>query len=318
MSRKTSVTKCTIGSFTVCVRALRRGMLIFWALFIPNSCLISNPVNSSYVETESKLPQYWETIIPNPRGVVIVAHGLNVKPSKMGAALAEGTLVKLLLDSGYHVYRVTLKGHGGPLEEMQNVSRSDWIDDAYSQYCQAKNIAERAGLPLYLLGFSLGALTYEVLMNEETAIPVQFEKVILFSPAVAIKPAAKTVLWLQPFTNDRSIIRSASPKEYRAQTGASLAAYKIVFNMEKSLRSASFRNCNVNTIIFIDKHDEMVSIGILRKTINQYKLTNWKIYEITNTGAVIRPQYHHLLIDNRCVSASTWQYISSAIVNFLD
>jgi esterase/lipase len=299
---------------------MKHRFLIFLTLFISNSCLAFNPVNRLYAENENKteLPQYWETTISNPRGIVMVAHGLNVKPSKMGAPSVEGTLVKLLLDSGYHVYRVTLKGHGGPLEDMQEVTRSDWIYDAYSQYCQAKILAENERLPLYLLGFSLGALVYEVLMNEEMDIPVQFEKAILFSPAVAIKSTAKTVLWLQPFAKDQSIIKSASPEEYRAQTGASMTAYKTVFDMEESLRSSCFRNCNISTIIFIDKNDEMVSARILRERIHQYELTNWRIYEVTNAGAAIRPRYHHLLIDSRCVSASTWQYISGTIANFLD
>jgi esterase/lipase len=299
---------------------MKHRFLIFLALFTANSCLIFNPIDKLYAENENKneLPHYWETALLNPRGIVLVVHGLNVKPSKMGAPKAEGTLVKLLLDSGYHVYRATLKGHGGPLEDMQTVTQSDWIYDAYFQYCQAKTIAENERLPLHLLGFSLGALVYEFLMTEGTEIPVRFEKAILFSPAVAIRSAAKTVLWLQPFTNDRSIIKSVSPEEYRAQAGASIAAYKIVFNMEESLRSASFRNCNSNTIIFIDKNDEMVSARILRERIRQYGLTNWKIYEVTNTGAAIRPRYHHLLIDNRCVSESTWQYISGTIANFLE
>jgi alpha-beta hydrolase superfamily lysophospholipase len=198
---------------------------LFLSFLIFGSCS-NNSVNRLYAENE--LPQYWGTTIPNPKGLVVVAHGLNVKPSKMGTPSAEGTLVKLLLDSGYNVYRVTLKGHYGPIEEMQSVTRADWIENAYVQYCQAKIIADNDSLPLYLLGFSLGALVYEVFMNEETVIPVRFEKIILFSPAVAIRPSAKTVLWLKPFTNDGSIIRSASPEEYRAQTGTSIAAYRIV------------------------------------------------------------------------------------------
>ncbi|MDR2602639.1 MAG: lysophospholipase [Spirochaetaceae bacterium] len=277
--------------------------------------LILNPHNSLYAENQDEAPRYWETAVPNPRGVVVVAHGLNVKPSKMGTPLAEGTLVKLLIDSGFHVYRVALKGHYGSIADMQDITQSDWMRDAYSQYLQAKTFAESAGTPLYLLGFSLGALVYELLMNEETPVPVRFEKAILFSPAAAIKPVAKAVLWLQPFTGVKSIIRSASPKEYRAQTGASIAAYKAVFAMEKSLRSASFRNCNINTIIFIDKNDEIVSARMLRKMINQYGLTNWKIHEITNLGAVIKPKRHHLLIDCECVSAATWLYISKTILD---
>ncbi|MDR0442772.1 MAG: lysophospholipase [Treponema sp.] len=294
---------------------MKQKHLFLFALLAFNSCLINNPVNSLYNENE--LPQYRETSMSNPRGIVIVVHGLNVKPSKMGTPSTEGTLVKLLLESGYHVCRVTLKGHGGSIEDMQNVTRSDWIDDAYSQYCLAKTIAERERLPLYFLGFSLGALVYEVLLNEETEMPVQFEKVILFSPAVAIRPSAKTILMLKPFTTDKSIIRSVSPKEYRAQRGASMAAYKIIFNMEESLNAASFKNCNIDTIIFIDVNDEMISAGLLRERIEQYELTNWKIHEVSNTGAVIRPLYHHLLIDNRCVSASTWEYITGTILNFI-
>jgi len=274
-------------------------------------------VNFLYADNADESPHYWETSVSEPRGIVVVVHGLNVKPSKMGTPAAEGTLVKLLLDSGYNVYRVTLKGHSGPIANMQSVTRSDWIQDAYSQYCHAKPIADKERLPLYLLGFSLGALVYEVLMNEETEIPVRFEKAILFSPAIAVKPSARAVLWLRPFTTGRTIIRSASPEEYRAQSGASIAAYKILFSMEESLCSSSFRNSNINTIIFIDRNDEMISVKLLRERINQYQLTNWRIIEVTNSGSVIRPQYHHLLIDARCVSASTWQFISETIVGFL-
>jgi hypothetical protein len=172
------------------------------------------------------------------------------------------------------------------------------------------------------LGFSLGALVFETLMSDETyagtAAPVQFKKTVLFSPAVAIKSKAKAILMLQPFTNDTSIINSVSPEEYRAQRGASMAAYKIIFNMEKELCAASFLKNNVDTIIFIDKNDEMLSIKTLKNRIMQYKLTNWKVMEVSNDGAAIKPPYHHLLIDARCVSDATWRYITGAISDFLE
>ncbi|GMO42837.1 MAG: hypothetical protein Ta2F_18620 [Termitinemataceae bacterium] len=269
-------------------------------------------------QVSDELPYYWKTNNNNPKGLVVVVHGLNVKPSKMGAPETEGTLIKFLLDAGYNVYRVTLTGHSGPIENMQNVTEADWLSDAYIQYCEARIAAERDNVPLYLLGFSLGALVFEYLMNENTATPVQFKKVILFSPAVAIKTRAKAVLMLQPFTSDSSIINSVSPEEYRAQRGASIGAYKIVFNMEEKLCNRSFLKNNVDTIIFIDKNDEMISIGTLRSRISQYKLTGWNVLEISNNSARINPQYHHLLIDNKCVSPSTWQYITHSIIDFLE
>jgi esterase/lipase len=312
--------------------------LNIWCILIFESCLVLGPArgdehgsfeivrlreyNEFYPSASNnindELPHYWETSDKNPKGVIVVAHGLNVKPSKMGTPEIEGTLVKFLLDSGYNVYRVTLTGHSGSIENMQNTTESDWLSDAYIQYCEAKIFSERAKVPLYLLGFSLGALVFEHLMNELTATPVQFEKIILFSPAIAIKTMAKAVLMLQPFTKDSSIINSISPEEYRAQRGTSIGAYKIVFNMEEALCDASFFKNNIDTIIFIDKNDELVSIRKLRNRINQYKLTNWNILEISNNGAAIKPQYHHLLIDNRCVSASTWQYITNSIIDFLE
>jgi hypothetical protein len=88
--------------------------------------------------------------------------------------------------------------------------------------------------------------------------------------------------------------------------------------MEESLSASSFRNCNIDTIVFIDRKDEMVSVEILRERIDQYGLTNWKIHEVTNSGAVIKPKYHHLLIDSKCVSASTWRHISEIILDFLN
>jgi alpha-beta hydrolase superfamily lysophospholipase len=166
--------------------------------------------------TNDELLHYWETNDKNPKGVIVVIHDLNVKPSRMGASETGETLIKFLLDSGYNIYRVTLAGHAGPIENMQNVIESDWLSDAYIQYCEAKIAAEHNNLPLYLLGFSLGALVFEHLMNEDTATPVQFKKIILFSPAIAIKTTAKAILMPQPFANDSSIINSVSPEEYRA------------------------------------------------------------------------------------------------------
>jgi hypothetical protein len=97
-----------------------------------------------------------------------------------------------------------------------------------------------------------------------------------------------------------------------------MGAYNAVFTMEEKLCAASFLKNNIDTLIFMDKNDEMLSLGALKKRIKQYKLTKWKVLEISNEGAAIKPPYHHLLIDNRCVSAATWRYITDAISAFLE
>jgi pimeloyl-ACP methyl ester carboxylesterase len=129
----------------------------------------------------------------------------------MGAPGAEGTLVALLLDSGYHVVRVTLAGHSGSLERMKTVSASRWLSDAYVQYSKAYCEARTAAVPVDLVGFSLGALVFEALMNTDTETPVQFKKAVLFSPALALKNTVRAAFALTPLLKPTSVIPSKSP-----------------------------------------------------------------------------------------------------------
>jgi esterase/lipase len=250
------------------------------------------------------------------KGLVMLAHGLNTKPSKMGGPDQEGTIAKLFLDAGFHIQRVILRGHGDSLLDMRTVSSSQWIDDGYSQYRAARFEAQREGLPLYLAAFSLGALIFERLMAERTEIPVRFEKAVLFAPALAVKAAARSVLWLRHFLKDTAIVKSLSPAPYRAQRGASLAAYKALFELEKSMASSFSELNNIETLIFIDPRDEVVSIRGIRGIIGRFDLSRWKIHEISPKGAGLRS--HHFIIDSRQVGAETWRNMTRVLLNHFE
>jgi len=272
--------------------------------------------------TDGEAPRFWKTGREAPRGVAVVAHGLNVRPSKMGDPEADGTIVKLLLDAGFDVFRVTLAGHSGPIDGMKTVTAEAWLAGAYGQYCQAAAEAEKAGAPLYLVGFSLGALVYEALMSG-AAFPggsfgkaVRFEKAVLFAPALSIKPVSRTLTRL-PFTSGGSIINSMSPVEYRAQRGASVAAYQAVFQLEDRLRGTAFAGCNIDTLVFIDPLDEFLSLSGLRQTITGCGLSRWRVVEVSTNGGSLRPRYHHLVIDSRCFTPAAWREIESALTGFL-
>ncbi|MDR0551076.1 MAG: alpha/beta hydrolase [Spirochaetaceae bacterium] len=266
--------------------------------------------------------RYFTANVMPAKGVVLLAHGLNVRPAKMGDAETDGTLAKLFLDAGYHVYRVELQGHNGALAGMQNVKADDWLADALLQYRSAAHIAEDAELPLYLAAFSLGALVYENLML--TRDDVTFAAAVLFAPAIAIKPAARALLFTDIFLADTAIIDSRAPPEYRAQKGASLGAYKALFELEDSFHTVlntrrGAKNAGIErhvpTLIFIDPEDEFISFPALKKQIAG--LTDWNISAISNAGAAIKPARHHLIIDSGCVSPLTWQLMSEAALRFL-
>jgi hypothetical protein len=251
-----------------------------------------------------------------PKGVVVLAHGLNVKPAAMGAPGETGTLAALFLDAGYDVYRVVLAGHEGEeagLERMKNVTPETWLAEARVQYDEARAAAQQTGCPLYLAGFSLGALVYEALMNKD--VSVSFDKAVLISPAVAVRAAAHMVLALTPFDRD-GIINSRSPLPYRAGPGASINAYKAIFALEDGLLDNGFARCNIPTLVFFNPDDEMLNERRLKNRVSEYKLDQWTIIEQSNKDAVVRPQYNHLMID-RITAGSAWPVMSAEILTFL-
>lgn len=278
------------------------------------SCKSINNIKNPSITNYKK---YFETSVFPVKGIVIIAHGLNTNPSKMGDDNTNGTLVKLFLDEGYHVYRVVLPGHGGTIEEMQKINSQDWINSAIMQYREAAEIAHKNNIPIYLTAFSLGGLVYENLINYEEN--VEFAGIILFAPAIAIKGTARAgILISDIFLTDSAIIKSKAPVEYRAQKGVSISAYNALFELEDTLYKSEFENCNIPSLIFINPKDELINITKLQKSITKFNLSNWNVATVSNTGAEIKPKYHHLIIDSKCVSSETWGIIKEKILYFLE
>jgi alpha-beta hydrolase superfamily lysophospholipase len=118
---------------------MKRLLIIFITiLLLVISCKsINNIKNPNIINNE----EYFETSVFPVKGIIIVAHGLNTNPLKMGDDNSNGTLVKLFLDEGYHVYRIVLPGHGGTIEDMKNINAQDWLNSAIMQYREAVEIA---------------------------------------------------------------------------------------------------------------------------------------------------------------------------------
>jgi esterase/lipase len=216
------------------------------------------------------------------------------------------------------VVRVTLRGHSGPIQNMQHVTLSDWFNDAYLHYGKASLEAQRLGLPVYFCGFSLGTVIFEQLMNEETASPVLFQKTILLAPGIVVKASVRSILLLDATLSDTSIINSVIPAGYRANRGASLSAYKALFEVEDKLTKSGFRNNNIDTLVIIDPKDELINLKGIQKEIDIFNLSRWRIFELTKRSLRLNPQYHHLIIDRAMVSGEVWDNMLETIGGFLE
>ena len=116
----------------------------------------------------------------------------------------------------------------------------------------------------------------------------------------------------------RGIVKSVSPAAYRAQEGASIAAYKALFALEKRLEKQSFAKNNVPTLVFVSPHDELISQGKLKRLIKKFALLNWTLKAVSNEGSMVRPVYNHLTIDEGCLGKENWERVRLAMLEFLD
>ena len=88
-----------------------------------------------------------------PKGVVVVAHGLT------GCSESAHMLIiaKVLLDAGYAVVRLNLRGAGASAKhcgDTYHAGRSEDVRDAISGVI--KNLPDVSGLPIFMVGVSLG------------------------------------------------------------------------------------------------------------------------------------------------------------------
>jgi len=236
------------------------------------------------------------------RAVTLVVPGLNVIPSAMQA------LVEWLNDGGSHVFLVKLSGHHADSVPIMDVTRTIWETDMLNGYEAARRLAEEHAVPLYFLGYSLGALLGQSLLSMPGR-DIRFDRQVLFAPATAIRK--RNYLLKLLFGWDSLTLPSYAPERYKANKRLPMSIYKIMFGMEAELWKAG--RVSVPTLVFLDPRDELIS----------YK----KVRRFFGMGAVIVPLssrmrgryggYHHLIINASTMGETNWALVVEKMRSFL-
>ncbi len=240
------------------------------------------------------------------KAIALVAHGLNLKPSKMNA------LAKVLTSNGTEVLRVSLAGHRGSKKEGLFTTHQTWRNEFQAHYCLAKKRAQSLNVPLYFLGFSLGALAGVDFLNTQVSHLV--EKMVLISPATDVHWYSKipgNLGWI----GGRISLPSKNIKAYRSQPSTSLASYRAMKESQESLDEISLSSLNIPTMIFVDPDDELVSLKKINKRINKQRLDNWKTKSINNSGSTLKKTYHHLVVDKASMGSHQWEIVKKNIID---
>jgi esterase/lipase len=241
-----------------------------------------------------------QTTQKTPQGFVLTIHGLNLKPAKMLS------LARDLGDMGFSVLNVELSGHRAETD-WAKVSRKQWLSEIKAAY---ENLQSQAGpAPLFLVGYSLGALLAMDLMQQDSS--VQFQKAILLSPPLEIHTVTRLIEILRLIPSLK--IPSLTPKEYRFNDGTSMAAYKALFQSIKAVHKGDFQRLNIPTTVMMDRKDELVSFTKLKTLIRDRHLSQWKMVPVSNQASTLPKTYHHLMIDSASVGKAQWQLMLDTI-----
>jgi len=253
--------------------------------------------------------QYHPTSHQDKSAVILVAHGLNVKPVAMMA------LVNWLTEQGADVFLIQLSGHYQEGISIQEVTMANWQQDMHNGYSIAKKAASDQGLPFYFLGYSLGALLGLSMIALKHDRPC-FDKQVLLAPAMAIRNRCYLV---QPFCflGNKMFLPSFTPVSYRANDSIPLSVYKILFMEERKVLHSTNDSLNVPTVIFMDPKDELISYQKLKSLIVRNKLTNYEIILLNSDLKGRIGRYHHLILDESAMGKQNWKMVTHKMNDFL-
>ncbi|MBU2511675.1 lysophospholipase [bacterium] len=256
-----------------------------------------------------------------PRGLVLVVHGLNLKPDRMRG------IISILMDDDLDVLLLSLQGHGSNfkkqegksdaisrLNALKEVSAEIWRSEMQAAHAALSRRADSLNCPVYFVAYSLGGLLgcdLQLSFNH----PV-FAKMVLFAPALATHRIRVPFFRLFHLFS-RLVIPSLSPESYRSNRGTSVAAYLSLLNIIRAFKARASINLNIPTLVFIDRNDELVSLSKVNQLIADHQLDQWRVYPIERHPDQLRYPFYHLLIDEEATGSDLWAEIRQMMINHL-
>ncbi|MFN8573308.1 MAG: alpha/beta hydrolase [Gemmatimonadaceae bacterium] len=241
------------------------------------------------------------------RAVVVVAHGLNVRPDAMRE------LYEPLRSSGATIVRIALRGHAGA--DDRDVWGTLTADDWYRDWQEAVRTARALAIdvPLTFLGFSLGCIVHLAALATRDRGVLPFTRQVLIAPPIEVHRVVRLVQAFRIF-GGRFRLPSFTPKAIRAQQGTTVAAYEALFAVQRQLIGVSDTTClRIPTLLVLDPRDELVSYGRVLRWAAHHRLTpTWDVLTL-RAGKPAPAGLHHDMIDERSLGPVDYAAINERI-----
>lgn len=238
--------------------------------------------------TTGKSKWFYTQFANETKAVVLLAHGLNLNPSKMDQ------LAHFFNAKKCDVLRISL----GDNPDL-------WMEKFSDDYDAALEHADILQKPLYFVGFSLGALIAVHYMNFHPHH--HFSKLALFAPATHTHKFT-----LLPALLGRLLPEFKLPSlnliNYRERKYSKLGEYKKMHQLQREMGKSLLKNeFNTPTLLILSPRDELVSSSKLTKFADSNP--HWSTLVISNRESQLPKKYHHLMIDLESIGPLEWEKI---------
>lgn len=258
------------------------------------------------------------SLLAREPGLVLIAHGLNLKPSKM-QALAD-TLCNER--TGLECRSLVLPGHAekGHEEYAHEPPPADtlaaWKAAILEQVEQAHTAAGER--PLYFLGFSVGALAGAWAAQQaqlQSQAPL-FDRMILIAPPIETRWVARLMTWIPG--PDTLGIPSLNHEGYRVGSTTPLGHYRALYALQDEFREGQQAALGmIPTLMLVNPKDEMISLPRLQRRLTRSGWDHWRLEEVGPIEPGLKPVYQHLTIDEPSMGPGAWLRMQRQILEFM-
>lgn len=282
-----------------------RTLLIAFVLLVLSGCSATLPASPPAPQESSR----WFLANEHPpKGVFLVVHGLNLRPSAMDP------LAETLASSGYHVHRITLHGHNGRTAQL--FDEKVWLSEVAQSYQEIRT--RFPSLPTYVMGYSLGGLTLVRML--ESVPPTEYPRaMVLVAPAISLRGALDvlTALHLPPPIS--WAFPNLAPQEYRRYDFTPLFWYSNTLALYRGMEGHDSLNrlSAIPTLVILNEADEIVSPEGMSRWIERHKLSpSWRT-EMVHPESSKFPLKEHLIIDESSLGQAEWSRLRFVMSDFL-
>lgn len=275
--------------------------------------LLSRYTSKSPVNPE-QFPANWnrtfELSPPNPRGGVLMIHGLTDSPYSMRH------LARIFEEQGYYVLALRMPGHGTIPNGLLHATWKDWMAATYLGARHVRGKVQEA-LPFYIVGYSNGgALAIKYMMdsleNEKFPTP---DRAILLSPMLGVTFFArfstwhKTLSWLPYFEKFKwlDVLPEYDPFKYNSFPKAAGEQSYLLTNAIHKQIDQLVKSGNISGLPPITTFQSLVDATVLTSSIvdflyskltpNKHELVLFDVNRLAEVKTFLYNQ-HDTLIDN--------------------